>query len=236
MRSINENLKKIYHVMTLAAASVFLAACSNTEVEKTVISKSESLITPTIKTASRSYTGLEPQTVTDVHGNMTAVWEGYDGTRFNIWTMRRLAGENWSTASLLEADNSGDAYSPQVAVDGIGNVTAVWKQSDGKRFSVYANRFVNGVGWEGVKQIKNDTINQVSASDPLVTYDATGYAMVAWQEIDGLNVKTWINRHKGDAGWGEAKLLAPTIAIKDYPRFSFDASGLLTVIAQKTDS
>lgn len=236
MRSINGNLKTIYRAAILATASVFIAACSNTEVEKTVISKSQSLITPTIKTASINYSGLEPQTVTDVHGNMTAVWEEYDGTRFNIWTMRRLAGENWSLGSLLEVDNSGDAYSPQVAVDGIGNVTAVWKQSDGKRFSIYARRLVNGVGWESVNQIKNGLSSQVSASDPLVTYDATGFAMVAWQEVDGLNVKTWINRHKGDAGWGEAKLLAPTIAVKDFPRFSFDATGLLIVIAQKTDS
>jgi hypothetical protein len=236
MNSMNKSLTAMYGFFALVASSAMLEACINTDLEQAVNPMAQPLMAAPIKTSSIKYSGIEPQTVTDVNGNTTAVWEEYDGTRFNIWTMRRVAGERWGMASLLETDNAGDAYSPQVAVDGIGNVTAVWKQSDGKRFSIYANRYVNGAGWEGVKQIESGIANQVSANAPLVTYSAAGYVMVAWQEADGLNAKTWINHHKGDAGWGESKLMETTVADNAFPRFGFDANGLLTVVAQQPES
>jgi hypothetical protein len=236
MNSMNKSLIAMYGFFALIASSAMLEACSNYDVEQAAQPLGRALLAAPIKTSSIKYSGLDPQTVTDVNGNTTAVWEEYDGTRFNIWTMHRVAGEGWGTASLLETDNAGNAYSPQVAVDGIGNVTAVWKQSDGKRYSVYANRYVNGVGWEGAKQIESGISTQVSANAPLVTYNAAGYAMVAWQEADGLNVKTWINQHKGEAGWGDAKLLETISVANDFPRFGFDGNGLLTVIAEKPES
>lgn len=236
MNSMNKSLIAMYGFFALVASSAMLEACSNTDLEQAVKPMTQPLMAAPMKTSSVKYGGLEPQTVTDVNGNTTAVWEEYDGARFNIWAMRRLAGEGWGIASLLETDNAGDAYSPQVAVDGIGNVTAVWKQSDGKRFSVYANRFVNGVGWEGVKQIEDGTATQVSASAPLVTYDATGYAMVAWQETVGLSTKTWVNHHRGDAGWGLAKQLAVNAVSANYPHFEFDAAGQITVVTQKPEN
>lgn len=202
----------MYGFFALVVGSAMLEACGKIDIDQAVQPLSQPLLAVPIKTTSNKYGGLEPQTVVDVNGNTTAVWEEYDGMRFNIWTMRRVAGESWGVASLLETDNVGDAYSPQVAVDGIGNVTAVWKQSDGKRYSIYANRYMNGTGWEGAKQLESGVATQVSAGAPLVIYDAAGYAMVAWQEADGLNTKTWINHHMGIAGWGGAKPLLANAA------------------------
>ena len=236
MNSTNKSLVAMYGFFALIASSAMLEACSNTDVEQAVQPIGQALLATPIKTSSIKYSGLEPQTVTDVNGNATAVWEEYDGSRFNIWSMRRVAGESWGNASLLETDNSGDAYSPQVAVDGIGTVIAVWKQSDGIRFKIYVNRFVNGMGWEGVKQIESGSATKVSANTPLVAYNAVGYAMVAWQETDGLNLKTWVNHHVGDSGWGTAKQHAANAASGDYPRFEVDVAGLLTVIDHKPDS
>ncbi len=48
---------------------------------------------------------------------------------------------SWGTAVLIETDNAGSAYSPQIAVDAGGNAWAVWEQSDGTRYSIWANRY-----------------------------------------------------------------------------------------------
>ena len=236
MNSMNKALISMYGFFALLATSVMLEACSNPEIEQAVKPMAQPFMLASLKTSSNDYDGLEPQTVTDVNGNSTAVWEEYDGSRFNIWTMRRAAGESWGIASLLETSNTGDAYSPQVAVDGIGNVTAVWKQSDGKRFSVYANRYVNGAGWEGAKQIESGLSTRANANAPLVTYNAVGYAMVAWQETDGLKTKTWLNQHNGDTGWGGAKLIETAFAANDFPRFGFDDHGSLTIVDEKPEA
>jgi hypothetical protein len=236
MDTMNKSLLAMYSFFALIAGSAALEACSKTDIEHAAQPLAQPLMAAPIKTASNNYSdnysGLEPQTVTDVHGNTTAVWEEYDGARFNIWTMRRAAGENWGTASLLETDNASHAYSPQIAVDGIGNVTAVWKQSDGNRFGIYVNRFVIGKGWEGVTQIRDGATSYININDPVVTYDASGYAMVAWQESVGLNSKTWVKRHLGDASWGATtEFVAGTPG--GYPRFAVNAMGELTVVAEK---
>ncbi len=47
----------------------------------------------------------------------------------------------WGAAALIETDNAGDARRPQVAFDGNDNALAVWYQSDGTRYNIWANRF-----------------------------------------------------------------------------------------------
>jgi hypothetical protein len=234
---MNKSLVAMYSFFALIAGSAVLEACSKIDIEHAAQPLAQPLMVAPIKTSlnnfSDNYIGLEPQTVTDVHGNTTAVWEEYDGARFNIWTMRRVAGESWGTASLLETDNAGHAYSPQVAVDGIGNVTAVWKQSDGNRFGIYVNRFINGKGWEGVTQIRDGATAQININDPVVAYDAYGYAMVAWNESVGLNSKTWVKRHLGDVNWGATTEFVANAVGTGYPRFAVNAMGELTVVDEK---
>ncbi|TPW09101.1 MAG: hypothetical protein FD130_2655, partial [Halothiobacillaceae bacterium] len=51
------------------------------------------------------------------------------------------AGAGWGVAGLIETDNAGSASSPQVAIDANGNALAVWHQSDGTRYNIWANRY-----------------------------------------------------------------------------------------------
>jgi len=46
----------------------------------------------------------------------------------------------WGTAALIETDNTGYAWDPQIAMDAGGNALAVWFL-DGTRDSIQANRF-----------------------------------------------------------------------------------------------
>lgn len=235
MNTVDKKIVALSRSAAFLAVAIAVVACTNADIEQAAKPMVQPLMAAPIRTSSFNDSGLEPQTVIDVNGNTTAVWEEYDGTRFNIWSKHRVAGQSWGIATLLETDNAGDAYSPHIAVDGIGNITAVWKQSDGKLFSIHANRFVNGKGWEGAKQIETGMTRQVSAEAPLVVYDAAGYAMVAWQQVDGLNAKTWINHHTGDAGWGVAVPFANVAANSTYPRFAFDANGMLAVASQENE-
>lgn len=87
----------------------------------------------------------QAQIAIDASGNALAVWTQFDGTRNSIWANRFIAGTGtgtgWGAVSLIETDNAGDAYSPQIAIDANGNALAVWHQSDGTRFNIWANRY-----------------------------------------------------------------------------------------------
>ncbi|MFQ5919951.1 MAG: winged helix-turn-helix domain-containing protein, partial [Thermoplasmata archaeon] len=70
---------------------------------------------------------------------------------------------------------------PQVAVDRNGNAIAIWTQDDGARTSVWANRFVTGVGWSAPTLIENDDTGD--AGEPMLAIDPSGNAWAVWYQI-----------------------------------------------------
>ena len=85
-------------------------------------------------------TASSPQIAFDASGNALAVWMQPDLGIDNIWANRYTRNTGWSTAVLIER-NEGDAATPQIAVDTNGNALAVWRQTDGTRNNIWANRF-----------------------------------------------------------------------------------------------
>ncbi len=83
----------------------------------------------------------KPQAALDGNGNGLVVWSQSDGTRVNIWANRHVVGSGWKSATLIETDDAGDAYNPQVVLDTKGVGVAVWQQSDGTRSNILSNRF-----------------------------------------------------------------------------------------------
>ena len=85
---------------------------------------------------------LDSQIAFDANGNALTVWSQFDGIRYNIWANRFTAAtSSWGNAALIETDNAGGAFSPQIAFDASGNALAVWRQSDGTRLNIWANTF-----------------------------------------------------------------------------------------------
>ncbi len=102
------------------------------------------------------------------------------------------ASYTWGTAALIETDNAGNAFAPQVAVDSSGNAIAVWYQWDGTRYSIWANRYTSGSGWGTAALIETD--NAGGASSPQVAFDSSGNAIAVWTQHDGTRYNIWANR------------------------------------------
>ncbi|MBT8454210.1 MAG: Ig-like domain-containing protein [Deltaproteobacteria bacterium] len=139
-----------------------------------------------------------PQVAVDPTGNAVAVWEQWDGARRNIWANRFTPSSGWGVAGLIETDNAGTAARAQVAVDPLGNAVAVWEQSDGTRFNIWANRFTPSAGWGVAEPIETDDVG--SAVRPQVALDPNGNAVAVWSRDN-----VWANRFTPTAGWGVAE-------------------------------
>ena len=81
-----------------------------------------------------------PEVALDADGNALVVWLEHDGTRLNIMSRVHELGEGWGDAELVEQNSSGDARSPQIALDLAGNAVVVWEQSDGANTRIWSNR------------------------------------------------------------------------------------------------
>ena len=75
-------------------------------------------------------------------GCANVVWNQLDGVSLSIFGTRYAPSGGWGTATALETDQSGYAYSPAIAVGANGDAMAVWYQKDGAGLRhIYTNRF-----------------------------------------------------------------------------------------------
>ncbi|MCP5035671.1 MAG: hypothetical protein GY939_28055, partial [Actinomycetia bacterium] len=154
-----------------------------------------------------------------------------DGTRHNIWS-NRFNGTSWGTAELIETDNAGGAFNPQIAFDSSGNVIAVWWQSDGTRPNIWANRF-DGTSWGIAELIETD--NAGGAYYPQIAFDSSGNAIAVWQQDDGTSNKDiWSNRFDGTS-WGTAELFEDDSGDAGSPQIAFDSSDNAIAVWSQSD-
>lgn len=123
------------------------------------------------------------------------VWQQGDGTQFNIWTKRSSSGL-WSfpTAYTIENNDTGGAENPQLAATPADTVFAVWQQSDGTRFNIWANRYTEGSGWGTAELIEFDDSGE--AVSPRVVVDQNGNALAVWLLFEGGRYTVWANTYR----------------------------------------
>lgn len=175
-----------------------------------------------------------PQIAVDTSGNAIAVWHQFDGIRNNIYANRYIVGTGWASVELIETDNAGYANYPQLAVDVNGNAIAVWRQYDGTRNNIWANRYVVDTGWGNAELIEND--NAGLADSPQVTIDANGNAIAVWHQSDGTRTNIYANRYVVGTGWGSAYLIETNNAgAASTPYISVDTSGNAIAVWRQFD-
>ena len=133
-----------------------------------------------------------PHVAIDGSGNAIAVWAQSDGLRDNIMANRYVAGAGWGGAVLIETDNAGSAYEPQVVIDGSGNATAVWSQRNvaGFTFNAWANRYSPATGWGTPTVIDN---SPEPARSTQIAIDGLGNVTAAWAQNSGARTDLWAN-------------------------------------------
>ncbi len=173
-----------------------------------------------------------PQISVGADGNALVVWQQSDGNRDSIFANRYTVGTGWGTAGLIESNDTGYAYDPQIDIDINGNALAVWIQVDGTRDSIFANRYTVDTGWGTAELIEsNDTEH---ASDPQITVTADGNAFAVWLQSDGTRPSIFSNRYTVGTGWGTAELIESNdIGGARTPQVSVDTDGNALAVWQQ---
>lgn len=126
----------------------------------------------------------------DPAGNAIAVWEQYVGATANVMASRYTAGGGWGAAALIETDDAGSAFTPQIVIDANGNGTALWSQRNaaGFTFSIWTNRYVPGSGWGSAAAIDGQA---QPARQPALGVDASGRLVAVWEQTVGALSHLW---------------------------------------------
>jgi len=130
----------------------------------------------------------------------------------------------WSAWQLLETGGEGSAWYQDVSMNDDGDAVAVWAQSDGIQYDIWANTYTTSGGWGGPELIEtNDSAN---CSHPRVAVDGEGNAFVVWEQYDDLEHQVLWNRYDSIGGWGTAEVLSadglyPCVASTDSGNATF---------------
>ena len=151
-----------------------------------------------------------------------AVWRQFDGTTRNIWANVAVTGTIWGTAQLIETDNTGDTYNPQVAINNSGDAVAIWIQNDGVTDNICANFYISGTGW-GVAGIIE--ANPGTAGSPQIVLDNAGNAIAVWTQNDGIWFSIYSNRYISGTGWAGSVTLEGAGGDAYAPHISVDGAG-----------
>jgi hypothetical protein len=177
-----------------------------------------------------------PSIAQDAHGNRIAVWEAFDGQRFNIWAKRSVAGLGWGASTQISAHQAGNAFRPRIAMDAQGHAMAVWELQRDGHYKVWANRYVAGQGW-GVA-LPVDRMQSITPSDafaPQVALNAVGEAVAVWQQSDGYHTHIRTNRYIPGVGWSSATSIGSATAHASAPQIAFNAQGVALAVWQQSD-
>ncbi len=170
-------------------------------------------------------TPQEARVAIDASGNAMAVWAQNDEdtnlVRRAIWASY-YSGGTWSTPRQIET-GSGHAEHPDLSMDSIGNVMAVWAEQDGNSARIRAARFLVGDGWAGGVQTIDGGIGRAIA--PRITSAGNGTAVAVWTQHDGTRYRIVANRFNG-TGWSTADIIDGNNAAEhDLPQLAGDAAG-----------
>ncbi|WP_417910561.1 hypothetical protein [Candidatus Electronema sp. PJ] len=135
-------------------------------------------------------------------GAAMVVWTRED----KIWLNSYEPGNGWGTGQPITSDVGTPGY-PDVASNEAGHKVVVWQQFDGTYQSIWAKYYLPGSGWSLARLIEKNTTG--NAQRPKVAINATGTAVVVWQQDNSGQTSVWTNHYVPGTGWSLAQAIDP---------------------------
>ena len=174
-----------------------------------------------------------PQVVLSTDGEAVVVWYQNNGAMYNIWANTYSITSGWGSETLIETEDTGNAFDPMIDMDGSGNAVAVWRQDDGTIYNVVSNLYTSGSGW-GTAGIIESGDGQVQPPTNVVV-DDDGNALAVWHQYDGSKYDIISNRFTPGGGWGEEEEIEDGEGTAGTTHMDMDATGNAVAVWRQYD-
>ena len=178
----------------------------------------------------------DPQVAVAPNGDAVAVWKQSTGSAAHLWSNRFSAASGWASASPVVQDAGSTQFIGgfDLALDAAGNGLLVWGQLDvvagGNESSVWARRFASGA-WQIERFALAPPVAASTGliSQPALTLNAAGSALVVWGREDGSLVA---NAAPPNAAFGNASVFraAGSHTLGGLPEVGLDDQGTALVV------
>ncbi|HHO76731.1 MAG TPA: hypothetical protein ENN05_09930 [Deltaproteobacteria bacterium] len=142
---------------------------------------------------------IDPQVAMDDSGNALIVWS-QDAGHLNQVFMSEYRGGAWTDpVNISQSEHTAECA--QVVMDNNGNALIVWYQSDGDNLQTFKSEYRSGEWTHPSGLADNISPDGQDAYVPQVAMDASGNALITWdQTVDGGNLQIYKSEYR-DGGW-----------------------------------
>jgi hypothetical protein len=147
-------------------------------------------------------------------------------------TAGRADAAPWSAPEEVSPAGNG-AYGAQVAMDGAGDATAVWTETENNRPAVKVTTRPVGGAWETPETISTEPLED---EEPVIAVDEAGDAVVAWRESAGEFTRIQVDYRPAGGSWTGPQAFSAGIGSNLSPRVAIDSSGDAALVWQRGDS
>ena len=181
------------------------------------------LDTPTIGTTS-------PDVVIDGAGRVVAAWGETSGTLWQVYASSRATNGTWSKPVAISGPDPG-TIAPQLALEGNGDVTAVWSRSLDTTVKVIesATRSASNGAWSRVGQLFPAGPDALA---PAVAVDKRGDGVIVFTSSSATGLSVAVSVRRPGKAWGRPVMLATTKSGALLPQVAVDARGGIVVVWQ----
>ena len=167
------------------------------------------------------------QVAVDSGGNATAVWQRYGHGKLIVESAMRGAGRGWSAPFNLFGDVSGAFGSLQIAVDSVGNTTAVWVRREGPSFVVQSATRPPGGSWSTPVNL-----SKAGAGFPRVAVGPADEVTVVWllEREEGWRSVVQSATRPAEGSWSAPVSLSPLRQAARSPQIALDPQGGATAV------
>ncbi len=176
------------------------------------------------------HTSVSPMVAMDNNGNAIIVWSQYDGSFYQVFKAEYRSG-SWTFPASISDNISPDGThtgNPQVAMSDDGTAVITWLQPDGSNQQVYRSTY-DGSTWTNPANLAdNISPDGQDASYAKVAMDASGNAIIIWEQSDGSATQIFKSEYRSGA-WTDPSSLTDNISpdgqLAGQPEVAMDNNG-----------
>ena len=225
----------------LACLLIFISGCTpgNGPTAKPKIWTNSSDITDNI--SPDGGIGYYPQVAMDDNGNAIIVWQGFDGSYYQVFKSEYRNGSWTNPTDITDTVSIGGqhAYAPQVAMDNNGNAIIVWYEFDGSNYQIFKSEYRNGSWTNPSNLLDNISPNGQDAYTPHVAMDNIGNAIIVWRQWGGDTWQIYKSEYRSGSWTHPSSLADDNISIDGYsaldPLVAMDNNGNAIIVWYQSD-
>jgi hypothetical protein len=171
--------------------------------------------------------------VIDADGQAVAVWAATSGSGWRVQSSTRNVDGTWTKVTAVSGLDATGSISPQLALEGTGDVLAVWSRTIGTKTVVESATLDHAKrAWSAAAQpfaVANDALA------PSVAVDRRGDGVMVWTSSDPTGLSVLASYRRTRKAWGRPQPVSGTAAGSLSPRVAINARGdVLAVWTQST--